>query len=152
VVTVGETAMPVPWLTVPTDPTPLSIEPDVALVELNVRLALCPAVMVGGVAVKVAVGAAVDPPLLDDDPPQLDSTIVKPKSTTEDFARPPKQRLTNFLTTVKRPIAPLILVVNPNRDVSFVSRFRLATLTSSRLRSGDSLPPQGFGPVMVTEY
>ena len=46
----------------PTGPTPLSMTPESAFVEVNARVEFpCPAVIVLGVAVSVAVGAGVDP-------------------------------------------------------------------------------------------
>jgi len=58
VVAVGETeALPDVGLA----PTPLSIETEVAFVVDHVRVELCPAVMVVGLAERVAVGAGVLP-------------------------------------------------------------------------------------------
>jgi hypothetical protein len=78
---VGDTDIPDPLLAVPTVPTPLLIDPLVALVEEKVSIVLFPDVMVAGVAVRVAVGAeAVLPLFEEDEPPQLASSSASATS------------------------------------------------------------------------
>jgi hypothetical protein len=89
----------------------LSIVPVVALVELNVRLEDCPAVMVEGVAVKLAVGGALEPLELDDEPPQLVSMTVAPASNTKNLPLPRKHSRNDFLMAVKIPIPSSIGLV-----------------------------------------
>jgi hypothetical protein len=76
------------WEFVPTAPAPLSIEPVTAFVEVNVRVELCPAVMLVGAAANVAVGAGVPPP-----PPECDELqpvkikIMRARRIPQKFAR-----------------------------------------------------------------
>jgi len=99
---VGDTDIPAPLLAVPTVPTPLLIEPLVALVEENVSIVLWPSVMVAGVAVMLAVGAAADPPL--DEPPQLTNVRKKARINAKNCSRVDVRHERRFPTTSERLI------------------------------------------------
>jgi hypothetical protein len=62
--------------------------PEVAFVEVyaSVTVVFAPAVMVEGVAVRVAVGADDDPPLFEE-PPQLANTTQEKARNVKDQAR-----------------------------------------------------------------
>jgi hypothetical protein len=83
--------------------------PEVAFVEVNasVMFEVEPAVMVAGVAVKVAVGTGggLPPPVLfEDEPPQLASTNVNAKSNAEKRARQNGLRLVKLTKMMASPI------------------------------------------------
>ena len=82
-----------------------------------------------GLALITAFGAGLEPPPPDADPPQLASTIVKPKNI-EDFALRPEQRPTKLLNVVRVPIVSPIMLAP-----------RLV-----RWESGDPLLPQVLFP------
>jgi hypothetical protein len=85
--------------------------PESALVEDQVSVMFCPETRVEGDAIKLAVGSGPLPPLGPLCPPQLARTMHNPKSTNDDFALPQKQRLKEFLTAVKVPIASSIVLL-----------------------------------------
>ena len=62
-----------------TEPTPLLIEAEAALVDVHVRVALVPAVIVAGEAVNVAVGGD-EVCFAAELPHPLDRPVAKPKT------------------------------------------------------------------------
>lgn len=69
---------------IPTTPTPLSMVPEFAFVEVNVSLECWPTAIVVGLALNVAVGG-FDPFPPPDPAPQPDSNAARPKSIADSF-------------------------------------------------------------------